>query len=237
MELTPRRPLPSAESKRDFVRAMFDRIAPRYDLMNRLMTLGLDQRWRSQALDAVSVGPGDRVLDLATGTGDLAELARARGARVVGVDLALEMLRAARRRCAQGRVVRADAVALPLPDASFDVVTCGFGLRNFCELEAVLHECARVLAPGGRLVLLEVDEPRSRIARWGHGLHFRHVVPWLGALVSDGTAYRYLPASASYLPEERELRRRIEAAGFDRVRKRRHLLGVAQELSAVRVPA
>ncbi len=235
MELSPNRSLPPAEQKREFVRTIFNRIAPRYDLLNRIMTLGLDQSWRRAALDAVGLKPGERVVDLATGTGDLAELACARGAQAIGVDFAGGMLRAARGRRPYGLFVQADACQLPFGDASAAVVTCGFALRNFTDLNAVFAECARILEPGGRLVLLEVDEPRSRLLRWGHALHFQHLVPRLGAWLSDREAYRYLPASTTYLPREEELLARLEAAGFTRVSKRRHLFGAAQQIRATRI--
>ncbi len=234
MELSRNRDLPRTEHKQEFVRSLFDRIAPRYDLMNRLMTLGMDQGWRRAALDAVAVQPGELVVDLATGTGDFAELAVARGARTIGVDFAKGMLRAARRRRPTGLFVQTDAGRLPFRDGSAAVMTCGFALRNFTDLDGVFAECARVLAPGGRLVLLEVDEPRSRLLRWGHALHFRHVVPRLGALLSDTEAYRYLPASATYLPGEQELITRLETAGFTRARKRRHLFGAIQQIQTTR---
>ncbi len=226
--------LPSGEAKGAAVRAMFDRIAPRYDALNRLLTAGLDQRWRRIALDVAGVGPGDRVLDLACGTGDLAEAAAARGARVVGADFAREMLRGARARSRALALVQADAAALPLRDGCVDALLCGFALRNFAELEPVLREMARVLAPGGRLALLEVDRPASRWLRAGHSLYFDRVVPALGGWLSDRAAYAYLPRSTSYLPEEAELLARVERAGFARVRKRRFALGAAQLISAVR---
>ena len=237
MELSSNRDLPAAEHKREFVRTIFDRIAPRYDLLNRVMTLGMDQRWRRAALDAVGLEPGERVVDLATGTGDLAELACARGAYAIGVDFAGGMLRAARMRRPQGVFVQADGGRLPFRNASVGVVSCGFALRNFTDLDQVFAECARVLEPGGQLVLLEVDEPRSPLLRWGHALYFRHVVPRLGAWLSDREAYSYLPASTSYLPCEEELIARLEAAGFTRVTKRRHLLGAVQQIHATRVRA
>ena len=235
MELSPNRSLPASEHKREFVRTIFDRIAPRYDLLNRIMTLGMDQSWRRAALDAVGLKPGERIVDLATGTGDLAELACARGAQAIGVDFAGGMLRAARTRRPDGLFVQADGGRLPLRDGSASVVTCGFALRNFTDLDGIFAECARILEPGGRLVLLEVDEPRSRLLRWGHALHFQHVVPRLGAWLSDSEAYRYLPASAAYLPREAELIARIEAAGFSGATKRRRLFGAVQQIHATRV--
>lgn len=226
--------LPAHGEKRVFVRSLFDRIAPRYDLVNRVMTFGLDQRWRRRLLRDLSVGPGDRVLDLATGTGDLAGLARRCGARTTGVDLSHGMLRAARRRDPAQESAQADAVALPLRTASVDVITCGFALRNFSDLDGVLAECARVLAPGGRLGLVEVDAPRSKWLRAGHALHFRRLVPRIGALLSDAEAYRYLPESTEYLPEAADLCARIERAGFENVCKRALALGAVQTLVAAR---
>jgi len=227
-------PLPVGAAKRAQVRAMFDRIAPRYDALNRLLTGGLDRRWRRAALAAVEVGPADTVLDLACGTGDLIELAAARGARVLGVDMALGMLRVARRRKVAGGLAQGDAAGLPLADSWASVLCCGFALRNFVSLEPVLREMARVLAPGGRLVLLEVDQPRRRWVRAGHELWFERMVPWLGGLLSDRAAYSYLPRSMAYLPAAPELRARLEEAGFERVQRRSLLFGAAQLLTAVR---
>ncbi len=227
--------LPKAEEKREFVRSMFDRIAPRYDLLNRLMSLGMDRRWRSEAIEGTRVGPGALVVDVASGTGDLAELARARGARVVAVDFALGMLGAAEPQSTAVHRVQADAAALPLRDGCAQVVTCGFALRNFANLDAVFRECARVLVRGGRVAFVEFDEPRGSLLRWGHDIHFRHVVPRIGAWLSDAAAYRYLPASMHYLPSESELLARLEQAGFGKVEKRRRMLGAVQLLFAERM--
>jgi demethylmenaquinone methyltransferase/2-methoxy-6-polyprenyl-1,4-benzoquinol methylase len=226
--------LPSGEEKRAVVRAMFDRIAPRYDRMNRLMTAGLDQRWRRLALDCVGVGPGDRLIDLACGTGDLCELARARGARPIGVDFAREMLRCARRRGAGAELVQADGAALPFPAACANALTCGFALRNFASLPPIFAEAARVLEPGGRVALLEVDRPANPVLRAGHALYFERVVPLLGALLADRAAYAYLPRSAAYLPSPPELRALLEKAGFEQVRRRALLFGAVQLVTAVR---
>lgn len=226
--------LPAADDKHRSVRAMFDRIAPRYDLMNRLLSLGLDQRWRRVALDLAAVGPGDLVVDLACGTGDLSELARARGAAVLGVDFAFNMLQGARRRGIDGGFVQGDGTCLPLADGSCDVVTSGFALRNFVALPPVFAELARVLRPGGRVALLDVDRPRSALVRAGHALWFDRVVPLVGGLLSDRAAYRYLPESTVYLPPEAELLAMLGAAGFEDVGKRRLLGGAAQILTGVR---
>ena len=225
--------LPAAAEKRLSVRTMFDRIAPRYDRMNRLLTGGLDQRWRRVLLDAVAVGPGDRVLDVACGTGDLIELARARGARAVGVDFATGMLAGARRRGIDG-LVRGDAERLPFVPGGASVVTCGFALRNFVALDAAFAQMATVLEPGGRLALLDVDRPASRLLRVGHSLYFDRVVPRLGGWLSDRDAYRYLPSSTAYLPEGEELLGRVAAAGFGRVSRQRLALGAVQIVTAVR---
>ncbi len=227
--------LPEPSEKAAVVRAMFDRIAPSYDRMNRLMTLGLDQRWRRAVVDELRVGPDDSVLDLACGTGDFAEFAAARGARVVALDFSRAMLLGARkRRLPRTALVQADALRLPLADACVSVAVSGFALRNFVAIPPVLAELARVLRPGGRLGLLEVDTPHLAPLRVGHGIYFNHVVPAVGALLSDGRAYRYLPASTAYLPPQRALEAMLGEAGFTMIAKRRHVGGAAQALTAVR---
>lgn len=226
--------LPVGEQKRIQVREMFDRIAPRYDLLNRLMTLGLDQRWRRKLLDLAGVEPGDVVVDLACGTGDLAELAAARGAQVIGVDFAGQMLREARQRGVRAKWVQADGEGLPLPTGSASVVTCGFALRNFVHLDAVFHELHRVTAPGGCIALIDVDRPTSSLVRFGHSLYFDRVVPLIGALLSDRRAYRYLPQSTAYLPPGSELAQMLRRVGFTGVTRIPLLLGTAQILLATR---
>ena len=226
--------LPTGSEKHVAVRNMFNRIAPRYDLLNRLVSLGLDQGWRRRTLEIVDVRPGDLVLDLACGTGDFSELARARGARVIGLDFAREMLRGAAIRELDVHFTNGDAERLPLADASVDVVTCGFALRNFVSLEEVFQEMARVLKPGGRIAILEVDRPASTLVRVGHSLYFDRFVPVLGGLLSDREAYRYLPASTAYLPPPDELFAMLNKAEFEFVVKKRLLLGAAQILTGRR---
>ncbi len=230
----PGSPLPHGAEKRVAVRAMFERIAPRYDSLNRLLTLGLDQRWRRRALDAVEAGPGDRLVDLATGTGDLAEMAAARGARVIGVDYTRGMLRGAQRRAVPAHLVQGDAERLPLAAESADVLVCGFSLRNFVSLAVVFREMSRVLAPGGRIALLDVDTPAPRLVRAGHALYFDRIVPRIGALLSDRAAYRYLPRSVSYLPARAELLGLLREVGFGALRHHPLGLGSAQLVTGVR---
>ena len=226
--------LPTGTEKHIAVRNMFDRIAPRYDLLNRLVSLGLDQGWRRLALDLVKVGNGDLVLDLACGTGDLCEQVRARGAKVVGLDFAREMLRGAAGRDIDADFVNGDAAVMPVADAGVSVVTCGFALRNFVALEPVFLEMSRILKPGGRLAIIEVDRPSSALVRGAHSLYFDRMVPILGGWLSDRDAYRYLPESTAYLPPEAELLGMLEAAGFAQVQKRGLLLGAAQIITGVR---
>lgn len=227
--------LPAPEEKAIAVQRMFNRIAPGYDRMNRLMTGRLDQRWRKGLVERLGIGDDDHVLDLASGTGDFAALARDCTQHVIALDFARGMLGAGvRRGLYPVQFVQADALRLPLRDGSQTVAVSGFALRNFTSIPPVLAELARVLAPGGRLGLLEVDRPRNALVRAGHGLYFDRVVPFLGGLLADREAYRYLPRSAIYLPEQAELARMLHEAGFREIRKRRHGMGAAQSIVAVR---
>ena len=215
---------------------MFDRIAPRYDRVNRLMTFNADQRWRKDLVQRLRIGPGDRVLDLACGTGDFAMLCRARGAEVVGLDFSRGMLVAAAGRNGHSASwVQGDGLRLPLADGAFTAAVSGFALRNFVSIQPVFEELARVLKPGARLGLLEVDAPRNRVVAFGHGLYFNHLVPAVGGLISDRRAYQYLPQSTAYLPPEKALLAMLEAAGFTRVRKRSPMAGAIQSITAARL--
>jgi demethylmenaquinone methyltransferase / 2-methoxy-6-polyprenyl-1,4-benzoquinol methylase len=223
--------LPTGAAKRTEVTAMFDRVAPSYERLNRLISLGQDRTWRRRTLDALGLGTGALVLDAACGTGDLGRDLAARGARPVGLDLSPGMLAHA-----YGTVpfVLADVAAQPWPAATFDGLTCGFALRNFVDLDGFLAECGRILRPGGRIALLDAAEPTGRLARLGHGIWFRHAVPAIGGLLGDRAAYRYLPASAAYLPSGAELVDRLRAAGFVHAERETFTLGSVQLLTGTR---
>ncbi len=193
------------------MRSMFDAIAPRYDLVNRIMTFRMDVGWRKRAVRDLRLAPGATVVDLACGTGDLCRELTRNGLTPIGADLSFGMLANAR---TAAPLLHADALRLPFPDAVLDGATCGFALRNFVDLPAFLVELARVLKPGGRIALLDVATPPNRLLRAGHSIYFGKVVPRIGALLSDGEAYRYLPRSVAYLPEPDELMRIVRAAGF-----------------------
>jgi demethylmenaquinone methyltransferase / 2-methoxy-6-polyprenyl-1,4-benzoquinol methylase len=194
------------------VRAMFDRISPVYDAMNRVMTAGLDRRWRRLTAQAV-VRPGDRVLDACCGTGDLAIAAREAGGEVTGLDFSEAMLARARRKDAGIEWVRGDLLALPFADGSFDAVTIGFGIRNVPDLEAGLRELARVLRAGGWLGCLEITQPRGPLRPFFR-LWFDRLVPLVGKLLPGGAAYTYLPASVRRFPGPGDLAVAMERAGF-----------------------
>ena len=203
---------------------MFDRIAPVYDLMNRVMTMGLDQRWRKLTVRAV-VQPGDRVLDACCGTGDLTIAARAAGGDPVGLDFSERMLDRARRKAPDLEWVRGDMLELPFEDESFDVATVGFGVRNVADLERGLAELRRVLRPEGRLAILEITRPRGPL-RVFYRLWFDVLIPLAGKILPGGKAYTYLPASVRRFPAPEELAGLMERHGFRDVSFRRLAGGI-----------
>ena len=203
------------------VRAMFDRIAGFYDVMNSVMTVGLHHRWRARAADLAAVGPGSRVLDVATGTGDLAvELAGrvAPDGEVIGSDFSEEMLAHARAKAPSIRFEWGNALELPYPDDSFDAATVGFGARNFSDLDRGLRELARVVRPGGRVVVLEITTPQRPPLSWFFDLWFDRLVPLMGRVAGDPDAYTYLPSSVRRFPDARALGAAMAAIGLVDVR-------------------
>jgi demethylmenaquinone methyltransferase/2-methoxy-6-polyprenyl-1,4-benzoquinol methylase len=232
--------LPTGAEKVAAVDAMFDAIAPGYDVTNRVISLGLDKGWRRRTVRSLGLAPGAVVLDLACGTGDLCRELVRQGLTPVGADRSAGMLGAAR---TAAPLVRGDGLFLPFRAGALDGIVCGFALRNFAALAPVLAECARVLQPGGRLALLEVDAPSQPLLRLGHRVWFGHVVPFVGGLVAARSgaprarataAYRYLPASVAYLPPPPELLALITAAGFASVERRALSGGIAQLLTGTR---
>jgi demethylmenaquinone methyltransferase/2-methoxy-6-polyprenyl-1,4-benzoquinol methylase len=200
------------------VRAMFDRIAGVYDVMNSVMTAGLHHRWRERAADLARVGPGSRALDVATGTGDLAIALAARGAEVVGSDFSEGMLARARAKSSAVRWEQGNALALPYADGEFDAATVGFGARNFSDLARGLGEMARVVRSGGRVVVLEITTPTRPPLSTFFSLWFDRVVPLLGRVTGENQAYSYLPSSVKRFPGPAELGATMAAAGLTDVR-------------------
>jgi demethylmenaquinone methyltransferase/2-methoxy-6-polyprenyl-1,4-benzoquinol methylase len=203
--------LPEGADKAAMVQSMFDSIAPRYDLVNRIMTFRLDVRWRRRAVRDLALPAGSRVLDLASGTGDLCIDMRRAGLDPVSMDLSFGMLSNDRSGAPRAQ---ADILRLPVPDGSVDGIMCGFALRNLVDLDVFFRECARAIRPGGRVALLDVGVPHNPLVRFGNSIYFGRIVPRIGALLSDGPAYRYLPRSVAYLPPREELVAKLRAAGF-----------------------
>lgn len=193
------------------VRKMFDAIAPRYDLVNRIMTFRLDTRWRRRAVRDLALPANSTVLDLAAGTGDLCIDLRRAQLRPIAIDLSFGMLSNDRSNAPRAQ---ADILRLPMPSESVDGIICGFALRNLVDLEIFFTECARVIRPGGRIALLDVGVPHNPLVRFGNNIYFGKVVPRIGALLSDAAAYRYLPRSVAYLPDRSVLVAQLQRAGF-----------------------
>ena len=221
--------LPTFSEKELTVRKMFDRIAPRYDLLNRLITFGLDTKWRKKTVKHIDSHSGGKILDVACGTGDLCDSLHKAGMKAIGMDFSRGMLNSFN---SNAPLINGDALKIPIHDSSVDEVTCGFALRNFLEINPFLNEFARILKPGSLVALLEVDEPENRYMKMGHSFYFNKIVPFIGGLFSDKDAYSYLPRSVVYLPEENEIIKMSEGAGLSNVKKIRLTGGIAQLLVA-----
>jgi demethylmenaquinone methyltransferase/2-methoxy-6-polyprenyl-1,4-benzoquinol methylase len=217
--------LPEGAEKHRAVRSLFDTISGRYDLVNRVMTFGMDAGWRRRAVSELRLPGGAWVADLACGTGDLCRELQRNGYRAMGFDFSHGMLTAA---TTSAPLVEADVLRLPLRDGSADGATCGFALRNVVDLAAFFVELARVVRPGGRIALLDASEPDNRVMRAGHGLYFRHVIPRIGGLLSDGDAYAYLPRSMAYLPPAAEMLELLGSTGFPDAERHQLSGGITQ---------
>ena len=223
--------LPEGEEKSLTVRRLFDTISGRYDLVNRVMTLGMDVGWRRRAVRELRLPGRALVVDLACGTGDLCRELLARGYRAVGFDFSHGMLTNAR---THAPLVEADILRLPLAERAADGATCGFALRNVVSLPALFAELARVVRPGGRIALLDTSAPDAAVLRAGHSLYFRRIVPLIGGLLSNREAYSYLPRSTAYLPPPGEMVRMLREAGFPDARRLQLSGGIVQLLSGTR---
>ncbi len=226
-----RTPLPEGEDKRHAVRRLFDAISPRYDLVNRVMTFGMDVGWRRTAVSILRLPGRALVADLACGTGDFCRELERNGYRAVGFDFSHGMLVNAR---TDAPLVEADVLQLPLVDGSIDGVTCGFALRNVVSLAGLFREIGRVVRPGGRVALLDASEPDSRVLRAGHGVYFNRVVPMIGGTISSRAAYAYLPRSMAYLPPPGEMVSMLRDAGFPDADRRQLSSGLTQLLVGTR---
>lgn len=224
-------PLPEGAEKHRAVRSLFDTISDRYDLVNRVMTFGMDVGWRRRAVRELRLPGGARILDLACGTGDLCSELQRSGYRAIGFDFSSGMLTAA---TTSAPLVQADVLRLPLSDAAADGATCGFALRNVVDLRGFFAELGRVVRPGGRIALLDASEPDRRMMRAGHGIYFRHVVPRIGGVLSNASAYAYLPRSMAYLPPPPEMLTMLRDAGFPDAVRHQLSGGITQLLSGTR---
>lgn len=223
--------LPQGDAKTRTVRSMFDAIAPRYELVNHIITFNLDRRWRRRAVRDLALPLKSTILDVAAGTGDFCREITQQGMVPIATDLSFGMMDAGGDFAPR---VQADAAHLPFRNGSFDGVTCGYALRNFTDLNGAISEMARVTRPGGRVVFLEVANPRGGLFKFGFTIWFRGIVPLIGGLLSNRSAYRYLPKSTAYLPDSEEIIAMMRAAGLSTVQHRLILGGLSQQFTATR---
>jgi demethylmenaquinone methyltransferase/2-methoxy-6-polyprenyl-1,4-benzoquinol methylase len=223
--------LPQGDAKAKVVQNMFDAIAPRYDMVNRIMTFRLDTRWRKIAVRKLALTKGARVLDLASGTGDLCVDLRKAGLIPLSFDMSFGMLAADHSKAPR---VQADILRLPIATQSVDGVTCGFALRNLVDLNVFFQEIARVTKSGGRIALLDVSTPTNPLIRWGNSVYFGKVVPRIGGLLSNRAAYNYLPKSVAYLPSPEQLVVMLQNSGFEHVRHEQLSGGLTQLMHATK---
>jgi demethylmenaquinone methyltransferase/2-methoxy-6-polyprenyl-1,4-benzoquinol methylase len=217
--------LPVGDEKRTAVKSMFDEIAPRYDMVNRIITFRMDVSWRKETVRLLDLQPNSLVLDLACGTGDFVMNLTRSGHRAIGVDLSLGMLKATQSDFPR---IQGDLLDLPCLDESVDAAVCGFALRNLVDLEPFFSELGRTIKPGGAVGLLEVSKPDNKVLAWGHNIYFNKIVPRIGGVLSDRKAYSYLPKSVSYLPEPQDLMALLARCGFDEVTRKQLSGGIAQ---------
>jgi demethylmenaquinone methyltransferase/2-methoxy-6-polyprenyl-1,4-benzoquinol methylase len=226
-----RNDLPQGAEKVVAVQEMFDAIAPRYNFVNRLMTFGLDAKWRNRTVDSLLLPAGSRVLDLASGTGDLCIELKKTGLIAFSVDISLGMLKADRSGSPRSQ---ADIQRLPFPNACVDGVTCGFALRNLENLQTFFTEIARVTRFKGRVALLDVSVPTNSFVRFGNSIYFGKIVPLIGGIFSDRAAYKYLPRSVAYLPKPEVIVEMLERSGFADVKHEQLSGGLTQLFTATR---
>jgi demethylmenaquinone methyltransferase / 2-methoxy-6-polyprenyl-1,4-benzoquinol methylase len=226
--------LPEGDEKQAAIRQMFDTISPKYDMVNRVMTFRLDVAWRKKTMKALGLPSGSTVLDLAAGTGDFCRELEQQGFKPLGMDLSFGMLHHAR---TKAPLVQCDALRLPIADGAVDGVTCGFALRNFTDLGTFFDEVGRVTRPGGRIAFLDASAPDNPVLKAGHSVYFGKIVPAIGGLLSDKSAYSYLPKSLAYLPAPEVMLERLRAAGFSGVQRHSLTLGAAQLIVGTRQTA
>jgi demethylmenaquinone methyltransferase/2-methoxy-6-polyprenyl-1,4-benzoquinol methylase len=220
------------QEKATTVQNMFDKIAPRYDFVNRVMTFRLDVRWRKKTVKSLSLPPNSVVIDLACGTGDFCCELEKEGLNPLGFDFSMGMLNASR---STSPLAQADVLQLPIHSGVIDGATCGFALRNLTELPAFFQEVSRVLKKGGRVGFLDVAEPENRFLNWGHHLYFDRIVPKVGGFFSDKAAYSYLPKSFAYLPPHQEISEMLKNAGFRNVKRQLFAPGSVQLFSGEKI--